>query len=106
MRTPEHLVVARPVLDEVALRVDHADDVLELVVDTGLADVEVIAWLHRPGLEQRSRRAGGGGVAPRQAANRELDAWRDLLVLRPLDFRQHAALEDEDAVRRLGEHAL
>ena len=55
------------------------------------------------------RRARDRRVAHRQADDRELDARPDLRQaprLRPLDDRQLAALQHEDAVRALGEHAL
>ena len=107
MRPAQHLVPLRPVLDNVAVRVDDDDAVLPAEVLAGLADVRIVA--HSPVALERARRARRRGVAPRQPSDREFDVrpeLRQLDLFRSLEIRELAPLQDEDAVRALGEHAL
>src|SRR5437879_6424776 len=63
----------------------------------------------RPRRARWARRAGGRRIAPGQPADGKLNArpkLRKLDLLRPVDGRQFTALQDEDAVRVLGEDIL
>ncbi len=100
VRPPQHAVPLGPGLLDLSFGV-HADDaVLPAPVDifgSAVRAVELSWW------------AGRRGVAPRQAADGKPEArpkLREVDFLWAFDVRQFAALQDEDAVRALGENAF
>ena len=114
VRTLEQLVPLRPLLDDVALRVDDDEAVLPAGVDAELAirrrraspDLHPLRRvLTRSAAPWRRRRVR---VAPRQSRERKLHVRTDLGKqprLRTRDLRQLAAAEQIHAIRALGEDA-
>ena len=111
MRPAQHLVPLRPVLDDVAVAVDHEDAVRPEEVDAVLAARRSRRRPLPSRLEQRSRGAGLRRVPP-QARDREREVRRHLRSRRPAarpcwrDDRERPALNVVDAVRAFREHTL
>ena len=97
MRSPKHFVPLGPGLDNVPLGVHRNQTMLPAPVDILLAPIGAI---------QRTWRAGRRGVAPRQTSDGKTDARTQFCqfdFFGSLNVRQLAALQDEDAIRILGE---
>ena len=104
VRTPEHLVPLRPLLDDVALRVEDEEEMLPARIDPEASFVGL-----RRIIRIRTGRAASGrarvlplrGVTERDLANGERQTWADLrnrCDRRTLQLRQLAHLNHEDAV--------
>src|SRR5439155_1703781 len=105
---PQHLVPLSPVFDDIAVRIHDNDAMLPSEVHSGLTDIRIVAHFSI-GCFEPARRAGRCRIAKGQPADGEFDVraeLRELDLLRPLDVGQFPALQDEDTVRALGEHAL
>src|SRR4029077_18663035 len=86
----------------------HLDAVRPVEVHSVLADVGIVAYFSIRPFEP-SRRAARGRIAPRQPADGKFDARPELRQfdgLGPFDIGQFPALQNEDAIGTLGEHAL
>ncbi len=112
VRPAQHLVPLRPVLDDVAVAIDHENAVLPEEVRAVHSGIRVVACHLRARLEERSGRARARGVAPQiRDGEREIrsDVWcLDGFPASSLrrNHRERTTLDVVDAVRALGEHTL
>src|SRR5688572_15826403 len=115
MRTLHDLVPLRPLLDDVALRVDHGDAVLPARVNTNFpvwrlrAPPDIHALFRILARAASAWKCGCRRASPRHPANRKLDArthFREASHLRSRKIRQLASGNEVNAIRVLREDAL
>src|SRR5262245_29124071 len=101
VRAAEHLVPLAPVFNEVAVGIDHINDVGPLEINARLSDVEIIARGLSIRSKECSRRTGRCCITPRKPSDWKFNARSELSKrnrFRSLDVGQLTALQDEHAI--------